>query len=260
MKRNIINTLTKSVWPFWCNVCHSRVRRFLPIESSYREKMVRFGCRVPLEDCETINLRSHYCPHCRANDRDRLYKLFIDRLAAGGVRLADLSMLEFAPSHRFRLSICHLFKEYRTCDLYEEKADDHADITAMDLYPEGRWDAFICSHVLEHVRDDRRALAELHRILKPDGWGILMVPINLKRTAIDEDPDLDDVGERWRRFGQHDHVRAYSRRGFLERVESAGFEVREYGRRELGGFAYWRHGIHRRSRLYVVHKPQPGLP
>jgi ubiquinone/menaquinone biosynthesis C-methylase UbiE len=39
-------------------------------------------------------------------------------------------------------------------------------------------DVLICSHVIEHVADDRRLLAEFRRVLKPGGHLILMVPIH----------------------------------------------------------------------------------
>lgn len=39
-------------------------------------------------------------------------------------------------------------------------------------------DVLICSHLLEHVEDDRRLLAEIGRVLKPGGHLILMVPIH----------------------------------------------------------------------------------
>ena len=103
--------------------------------------------------------------------------------------------------------------------------DDKVDISNMWLYDNNQFDFFICSHVLEHVPDDHKALSELHRILKPGGTGILMVPIILGLEEIDEDPFETDESERWRRFGQHDHVRVYSKEGFLKRARDAGFFI-----------------------------------
>ena len=82
----------------------------------------------------------------------------------------------------------------------------------------------------------------------------MMVPIILSVTQIDEDPDLKDEGERWRRFGQFDHVRLYSKSGFLERVRDAGFEVRELGKEFFGEELFNRTGITNQSVLYVVEK------
>lgn len=38
------------------------------------------------------------------------------------------------------------------------------------------FEACLCSETLEHLPDDRRALSEIHRVLKPDGCLILTVP------------------------------------------------------------------------------------
>lgn len=240
-------------WPHRCNVCQSQVARFRALDSHYIDLPKKHGSLYGPNDAETLNFRAYSCPHCGSVDRDRLYCLYIQHIAKQGTRLAEQSMLDIAPS-RLRLAICHLFKEYRTCDLYSEKVNDRVDVMKMEIYPDARWDAFICSHVLEHVPDDRRALSELFRVLKPGGWGILMVPINLRMAQIDEDPAVTDVRERWRRFGQEDHVRAYDKQGFLGRVREAGFVVHEYGAKYFGRFAFWRYGINQRSVLYVVKK------
>jgi SAM-dependent methyltransferase len=82
-----------------------------------------------------------------------------------------------------------------------------------------------CSHVLEHVEDDRRAMAELFRILRPGGWAFLSVPIHGARTI--EDPAIALPADRLRAFGQEDHVRIYGNDGAFERrLEHVGFNVR----------------------------------
>jgi SAM-dependent methyltransferase len=95
------------------------------------------------------------------------------------------------------------------------------DVTAIDFEDE-RFDAVICNHVLEHVPDDRAAMSELHRVLKPGGWGIVMTPI--LRDVTDEDPAVTDPAERARRWGQSDHVRRYGW-DYVDRLAEAGFEV-----------------------------------
>jgi len=101
----------------------------------------------------------------------------------------------------------------------------HMDITAIP-FNDHTFDVILCSHVLEHVQDDRKAISELYRVLKPGGWAILMVPIDLDRATTFEDPSVIDPKERERLFGQHDHVRWYGR-DFLTRLEQAGFIVRQ---------------------------------
>jgi len=135
-----------------------------------------------------------------------------------------------------------------------ENVDDRVDLSNLQAYDSEQFDFFICSHVLEHVPDDSKALRELHRILKRGAQAILMVPIILAIDQIDEDPETSDEAERWRRFGQFDHVRLYSKRGFLERVRGAGFAVHELGKEFFGAETFDRAGITAQSVLYVVEK------
>ena len=60
---------------------------------------------------------------------------------------------------------------------------DITDIKFKDNF----FDVIICNHVLEHVKDDRKAMSELFRVLKPKGFAILQVPIskNAKETFED---------------------------------------------------------------------------
>ena len=244
---------------FACPVCGRGVRRFQPLPSFYHERLREAGWPYPLEQAETCNASRYSCPHCFASDRDRLCALYLDAYLspAAGPR----SLVQFAPSpplsRWIRETVRHrgLPVTYRTADLHAEGVDDQLDITDMRVYADGSLDFFICSHVLEHVRDDRKALRELVRVLRPGGSGILLVPIVLGVEEIDEDPAVTDPRERWRRFGQDDHVRLYSRQGFLERVREAGFVVKELGAQYFGRENVERHGITPQSVLYVVERP-----
>ena len=60
------------------------------------------------------------------------------------------------------------------------------------------------------------------------------MPIDLNRNSIDEDPDCTDVAERWRRFGQDDHVRCYSKQGYLDRLTDSGLAVEQITRDYFG--------------------------
>jgi SAM-dependent methyltransferase len=171
-----------------------------------------------------------------------------------------IRVIDFAPTATLSGFIKELIAEsplkfsYRTADLFLEGVDDRVDITDMPLYHDDSVDFFVCSHMLEHVGDDRKAMRELYRILKPGGQGILVVPIVLTLKEIDEDPSVTDPAERWRRFGQDDHVRLYSKEGFLQRVAEAGFKVSELGQDHFGRETFRRYGIGERSILYIVSK------
>lgn len=84
------------------------------------------------------------------------------------------------------------------------------------------FDVVYCSHVLEHVEDDRTAIKEFFRVLKNGGWAILLVPITAKATF--EDRSIIDPEDRLRAFGQCDHVRRYGP-DYVERLRDAGFKV-----------------------------------
>ena len=83
-----------------------------------------------------------------------------------------------------------------------------------------------CNHLLEHVADDRLAMREFHRILRPGGWGVLLSPVDRSRAVTFEDDSITDPAERTRIFGQYDHRRIYGR-DYGQRLREAGFEVEE---------------------------------
>jgi SAM-dependent methyltransferase len=111
--------------------------------------------------------------------------------------------------------------KYLSADLADPQAMARMDVTAIQ-YPNDYFDVILCSHVLEHVPEDRKAIAELFRVLKPGGWAILQVPITAEETF--EDPSVTDPDERARLFGQFDHVRRYGR-DYGNRLKDAGFTV-----------------------------------
>ena len=91
-------------------------------------------------------------------------------------------------------------------------------------FEENTFDIIFCNHVLEHVNDDEKVLQEFYRVLKPGGWGIFQIPIEYNREKTIEDTSIKDPKERFRLFGQDDHVRAYGV-DYPEIIKSAGFEV-----------------------------------
>jgi len=204
---------------------------------------------------ETLNLLQYACPWCRANDRTRLYALFLCDEAKRIGNNAKHRMLDIAPMPTLQKLIRSLgCFEYRSADFLRTDVDDRIDIMDMNAYADNAFDCFICSHVLEHVPDDRRAMRELFRILKPGGWGIAMVPIALGLPATIEDPNLSDPAERVRRFGQSDHLRLYARQDFVSRLTQAGFQVSGLEFSHFGGEVFAKYGISQSSVLYICRK------
>ncbi|VEN73028.1 hypothetical protein EPICR_100074 [Candidatus Desulfarcum epimagneticum] len=239
---------------FKCPVC-KETRVFNPLPEYYRERWEKYGCSHSPDLFETIHEDHYACSGCGASDRERLYALYMRKR---GLKPKD-KLAHFAPEPALLNYVKKNFKlqEHKTADLMMEDVDDHFDLCHECPYPDNHFDAFICSHILEHVSDDAKAMKELFRILKPGGWGICMAPIHLGLDDIYENPDITDEAGRWRHFGQDDHVRIYSKQGFIKRLENSGFTVRQYGQKYFGKDLFHETGITPRSTLYVVEKNPP---
>jgi SAM-dependent methyltransferase len=111
---------------------------------------------------------------------------------------------------------------YVSADAGSPLADVRADITRLP-FDAASFDLVVCAHVLEHVEDDRAALAELHRVLRAEGTAIIQVPIRPIETTF-EDASVTSPADRERVFGQWDHVRVCGR-DYVGRLEAAGFDV-----------------------------------
>ena len=119
-------------------------------------------------------------------------------------------------------------------------------------YPDNTFDVIYCSHVLEHVPDDKKALREFWRVLKIDGWAILQVPITSDVTF--EDPTVTSPEERERLFGQHDHVRRYGP-DYRDRLVDVGFSLTVDGFvRQLDERTINRYGLMRSEDVYFCRK------
>ncbi|MFB9862594.1 methyltransferase domain-containing protein [Rufibacter immobilis] len=235
-----------------CPVCGNKVYQFKPLSPSFLLNYKKYGWPYSLDDLETLNVASYECPKCGCSDRDRLYALYFNKALSP---TKTYQLLDIAPAASLR----HFLQRksninYRSADLFMEDVDDKVDLTNMHLYPDNWFDIFVCSHVLEHVPDDRKAMQELYRVLKPGGWGIAMVPILLSLPETDEDPTLQDVQERWRRYGQDDHVRQYAKHSFINRLQQTGFHVQEVNITDFTAQDFITYGIHPRSVLYIVSK------
>jgi predicted SAM-dependent methyltransferase len=193
--------------PYWgtgryCPLCERSSRRFGP-----------YGV-VPRDNAQ--------CMHCHSLERHRLVWLYLQRMT-------DLfdgrpkKILHIAPEPTFVKRLRELFgADYITADLYDSYAMVQMDITDIQ-FADNTFDFIFCSHVLEHVSDDKLAMREFYRTLKPDGWAILMVPIWAETTF--EDPSIVDPVRRLAVYGQQDHVRIYGR-DYVDRVREAGFVVK----------------------------------
>jgi SAM-dependent methyltransferase len=160
------------------------------------------------------------CPRCWSRSRQRTLYLF---LRDTGLLRPSLRVLHIAPEEGIYR---HLRgnEGYVPADLFAG-VRSIAEFSVEDIpYPDDSFDVVLCSHVLEHVPDDLRAMREFRRILAAGGRAVLQHPIKLALARTFEDDAISTPEQRERAYGQHDHVRLYGR-DFADRLRSVGFEV-----------------------------------
>jgi SAM-dependent methyltransferase len=113
---------------------------------------------------------------------------------------------------------------YVKADLVIGQVNVRGDMTCMP-FSAGAFDTLICCDVLEHIMDDRAAIAEIHRVLRPNGVAILTVPTFDDRDTTYEDPSVDTPDRRAVVYGQFDHVRNYGAGDLVAGLVSVGFTV-----------------------------------
>jgi len=190
------------------------------------------------------------CPRCLSLERHRL--LF---LADRKLKLLDRarSVLHFAPEPAIRDWVTPRVDRYVSADLNDPGADRREDIESLTLANDG-FDVVICSHVLEHV-DDTMALAEIRRVLRPDGLLIAMVPLIEAWPETYENASATTDALRALHFGQADHLRYYGR-DFRDHLRAAGFDIDEFRASPQQCVV---HAILRGETVFLC-RPRPELP
>lgn len=153
------------------------------------------------------------CPICGSLERHRAaFLLLRDRIPL------HQKTLHVAPEPLMVPWLVSRSCEYLNIDLHHP-AMRQMDLMHLELSSQSKTLVW-CSHVLEHVADDRTALAEIFRVLAPGGMLILQVPIRGETTF--EDPTVKTESERLEKFLQEDHVRLYGT-DLKRRIEESGF-------------------------------------
>jgi len=160
------------------------------------------------------------CPHCYSFERTRLEFLYLKQYT--DVFHKKCRVLHFAPeSHLTDALRKNPDIEYYSGDIYEGQAQLIVDITDI-CFEDGKFDFVICNHVLEHIPDDKKALSEIKRVLKPGGRAVIMIPVSCLDTTQELQAVTDE--ERLALYGQKDHVRLYGL-DFPVRLKDAGLNV-----------------------------------
>lgn len=163
-------------------------------------------------------------PNSLSLERHRLIWLYLQRKTDFFV--APGKVLHVAPEYCFLKPFKRLKNiEYVTADLVSPWADVKLDVQAMP-FPDNSFDIVLCNHVLEHVENDRKAMAEILRVLKPGGFAILQVPMDTNMEKTLEVPEYNTPELREKYYQQRDHLRLYGR-DYAQRLASVGFDVQE---------------------------------
>lgn len=178
-----------------CNICNSGLRSFVEIKND------------------------RLCPRCGSLQRTRRLWQIIESEFLN----KEQSILDFSPSRNIYRLMKKQFNYYISSDLSGDFISDVAyNIKDIDCNDE-KFDLIICYHILEHIDDDYKAMKELLRVLKKEGYCIIQTPY--KEGEIYENTSITSPKEREKHFGQSDHVRIYSIYGLKNRLENVGFQV-----------------------------------
>lgn len=237
----------------YCPCCKKFSRGFVRLSDEYVLAPANAGLKHPIQMWETLNYKEYWCPKCGASDRDRLMTFFLESCQD---LVCNKHVIEFAPSKPITNCIKSLSpRSYMSVDKYMPNVDIHGDLTNLKELGDSSTDFWICSHVLEHIQEDAKALHELHRILRSSGLGLLLVPISMINKEVTEDDSIVTPAERLRHFGQDDHVRIYNHNGLIQRAQSAGFKVSYFEvAKEMSFLMRILFGITKTSRLYLLSK------
>jgi SAM-dependent methyltransferase len=140
----------------------------------------------------------------------------------GGNKFLGKRILHFAPEK----AVMQQMRDnplYETADLYQRGVTHRVDITRIPL-PDASYDVVIAHHVLEHITDDRQAMRELFRLLRPSGVAVFSVPINATRQQTYENAAVSAPQQRLAHFGGEGHVRYYGL-DFADRLAEVGFSI-----------------------------------
>jgi len=211
-----------------CVVCGHDVWRFMPYKGGTRH-VPRL---MKVLDVVGSNVDQFECPRCGSHDRERHLLMYLE---ASGLlsKMVGKAVLHFAPEKRLSMLISRAAPaRYVRCDLYPQQANvQRVDMLAME-FESASFDLVIANHVLEHVRDDGQAIAEIRRVLKIDGFAILQTPYSRKLHATWQDDGVADEAARLQAYGQADHVRLFGR-DIFDRFGLAGLTSRVIPHAEL---------------------------
>lgn len=213
-----------------------------PCCGGYFRKFIAFG-DIPRSNAQ--------CPRCGSLERHRLLWLYLSNRTNFFAK--HLKVLDIGPTNFLQKK----FKRqknliYVSVDIQSPIAMIKMDITNLG-FSDNQFDCIICYHVLEHIPDDKKAMLELYRVLRQEGWAILQTPVSIKCDKTIEYLNPKEGTS----FEPICHVRRYGQ-DYRDKLEEAGFIVKldEYIK-ELGDDKIERYRLDKYETIYLCIKQKP---
>lgn len=241
-----------------CCICGASVAAFLPYAPGFRTFQLP-GLMVALKVVGS-DVRRFGCPRCTSHDRERHLVLYLRALGVEA-QVPQLRILHMAPERHLSRWFARIGPvKYLRGDLFPSGPDiERLDLQALP-FADGSFDLVIANHVLEHVEDDARSVAEIARVLAPGGRAILQTPYSPVLARTFEDPGITSPQARLQAYGQEDHVRLYGR-DIFQRFSAAGLTDAHLTHEQLlPGVDAYRHGVNPAEPLFLFRKPEPAAP
>ena len=219
---------------FVCPCCGFRLRAFTAGGASLRSRS------------------AGYCPRCSSKARHRRIWLFLSEKT--NLFSVPMRLLEVSPHYSFSR---RWIRTRNLCFLGADLSEGphiglQMDITAAPLRSE-TFDAILCVHVLEEIPDDRTAMQELFRLVKPGGWVLVSVPTEMDQETY-EDPSISTPKDRRQAFGEEAHVRIYGH-DLTQRLEQCGFRVEVDLAADVDSASRERYGLRDDENIFLCTKP-----
>lgn len=233
---------------FVCPICGDTIMPLLQVGSPYpileRLQIIGGGSRM------------QKCHGCGCSDRDRLIYLYLhDELKVHIPDSKIINVLHVAPEHqiaKWLMNIPHI--RYTAIDSMEQEYVYPSYIVKMNLLnlaiDDNSIDLLICNHVLQDIVDDRKAMSEIRRVLRPNGQAILQVPISPKLDKIAEHTGEKPEEYCIEHYGQRFHKRIYNRDGYISRLKESGLNVAEVNISRR----YPKHSLNKDESIYIATK------
>lgn len=181
LSKKIINFGLK----YHCNICSSWVKDM--DAAGGKEKFFQENSVIGAGYRQNV-----ICPVCGNTDRTRFMDFCIRKYTQ--IYKTESSVLHFAPEAGIREKIKKNIKcRYISGDILRERADCIVNIENI-CFEDNHFDWIICNYVLQYV-DDKRAIDEMKRVLKPAGKMIISMPIGQNMDETIEFVPAKNIGK-----------------------------------------------------------------